>query len=122
MIIRSCSVGLVLLAFWGCAHVSERLPSASAVRQASPDSFLFAADPPVIAPGETALLRWNIEGATEVSIEEGTGYSELQLLGTFSGNGELRVQPKEDSTYVISCKGSTIVSCASTSIRVRLKR
>ena len=33
------------------------------------------------------MLRWNIEGATEVSIEEGTGYGELHLLGTFSGTG-----------------------------------
>lgn len=122
MTIRCCSVGLALLAIAGCAHLGERLPSAPVDRQPSTDSFLFKAEPSIIAPGETALLRWNIEGATEVSIEEGTGYGELHLLGTFSGTGALSVQPKEDSTYVISCRGSTTVSCASTSIRVRLKR
>ena len=34
------------------------------------DDFLFEVQPPVIAPGETALLRWSIKGATKVVIEE----------------------------------------------------
>jgi len=83
------------------------------------DDFLFEVQPRVIAPGETALLRWSIKGTTKVVIEEASkSKSQLHEIGTFSGSGSLQVRPKEDTTYVISCESST-TSCASVSVRVR---
>ena len=59
--------------------------------------FSFEVQPQVIAPGETALLRWSIKGATKVVIEEASrSSSELHKIGTFGGNGSLKVRPKED--------------------------
>jgi hypothetical protein len=88
------------------------------LRQSS-ESFVFQAEHSVIEPGETAVLRWNIRGATSVFIEETSGSGDLHTLGKFSGSGNLRVRPQDDSTYVISCEGSTTVSCASVSVRVK---
>ena len=87
------------------------------------DDFFFEIQPRVIVPGETALLRWSIKGATKVMIEEAAKSSrELHKIGTFGGSGSLLVRPTEDTTYVITCEGSTTYSCASVSIRVRVKQ
>ena len=87
------------------------------------DDFLFEIQPRVIVAGETALLRWSIKGATKVVIEEASKSSrELHKIGTFGGSGSLQVRPTEDTTYVITCEGSTTYSCASVSIRVRVKQ
>jgi hypothetical protein len=86
------------------------------------DDFLFEVQPRVIAPGETAILRWSIKGTTKVVIEEASkSKSQLQETGTFSGSGSCQVRPREDTTYVISCESST-TSCAPVSLRVRLKQ
>jgi hypothetical protein len=93
-----------------------------AVPQKSAD-FVFEVEPRVIAAGESALLRWSIKGATKVLIEEASNSSrELRKLGTFGGRGSLQVRPTEDTTYVVSCEGSTTFSCASVTIRVEVKR
>lgn len=85
--------------------------------------FLFEAVPPVIVAGETATLRWSIKGATQVVIDEAsTASRELHKLGTFGPSGSIQVQPREDTTYVVSCEGSTTYSCASLTIRVQVKR
>jgi hypothetical protein len=89
--------------------------------------FLFEIQPREIAAGETATLRWSIKGATKITIEEAPessiGRAELHRLGTFQGgSGTLQVSPVENTTYVISCEGSTTYSCASLSVRVRVKR
>ena len=110
-----CLLALVLL---GAPSRSQDV-GRSADKQQKPDDFLFDVQPRVIAPGETALLRWSIKGATKVVIEEAsTSKSQLHEIGTFSGSGSLQVRPKEDTTYVISCESST-TSCASVSVRVR---
>ena len=46
----------------------------------------------------------------------------LRKVGSFDSTGSLQVQPSEDTTYVFSCEGSTTYSCASVSVRVRVKR
>jgi hypothetical protein len=87
------------------------------------DDFLFDVQPRVVAPGETAVLRWSIKGATKVVIEEGPeSKSDLRTMGTFGGSGTLSVSPKENTIYVITCEGSTTYSCASVSIRVLVKK
>ncbi len=91
----------------------------SADKQQKADDFLFEVQPRVIAPGETALLRWSIKGATKVVIEEESkSKRQLREIGTFGGSGSLQVRPKEDTTYVISCEAPT-TSCASVSVRVQ---
>jgi len=91
------------------------------------DDFLFEVQPREIAAGETAVLRWAIKGATKITIEEApessVGRGELRKLGTFEGSsGTLQVRPTENTTYVVSCEGSTGYSCASLSVRVRVKQ
>ena len=87
------------------------------------DEFLFDVQPRMIAPGEAATLRWSIKGATKVLIEEASSSGgELHKLGTFGGSGSLEIRPKEDTTYVVTCEGSTTHSCASVTVRVRVKQ
>jgi hypothetical protein len=83
---------------------------------------MFEIQPRVITAGETAVLRWSVKGATKVVIEEVPDSKRyLKPVGTFGGSGSIPVSPKENTTYVISCEGSTTVSCASVSVRVRVK-
>lgn len=87
--------------------------------------FLFEVQPREIVEGEAALLRWSIKGATKVVIEEApvSGNRDLRKLGTFEGSsGTLEVRPRENTTYVVTCEGSTTYSCASATVRVRVKR
>lgn len=91
------------------------------------EDFIFEVQPREIAAGEGAVLRWSIKGATQITIEEEpesmVGRGELQKLGTFEGgSGTLQVKPAENTTYVISCTGETKYTCASLSVRVRVKR
>jgi hypothetical protein len=86
------------------------------------DEFLFDVQPRIITAGEPATLRWSIKGATKVMLEEASGSGrELRKMGTFGGSGSVQIHPKEDTTYVISCEGSTTFSCASITVRVRVK-
>ena len=85
--------------------------------------FVFDVRPRIIGAGETAVLYWSIKGATKVVIEESSISSpRLRQIGTFGANGSFEVRPSEDTTYVVSCEGSTTYSCASISVRVRVKR
>lgn len=102
--------------------MGEKRSAAPANLKPASERFLFEAELSVIGPGEMSLLRWNIQGATSVSIEEASGTHELHLIGKFSRTGTLPVRPEKNSTYVISCEGSTQFSCASVSVRVRVKR
>ena len=87
------------------------------------EDFLVDVQPRTIAAGETAVLRWSIKGATKVLIEEASGSRRaLSTVGTFGGSGTLKVRPKENTTYVVTCEGSTTYSCASVSIRVQVKK
>jgi plastocyanin len=85
--------------------------------------FLFEVQPREIAPGDTFTWRWAIKGATKVLIEEASvSERELRRIGTFGASGSLEVQPKEDTSYVLSCEGSTTYSCVSVTVRVRGKK
>jgi len=105
-----------ILALTACVH--ENAPPAPA-----PPSYVFNVEPTTIAPGEWATLFWNIPGATKVSIEAAglKTTDELQRLGSFDPVGSLRVAPASDTTYVITCEGGTTVTCASVSVRIRVK-
>ena len=84
---------------------------------------VLAVEPSVVTPGESALLFWNVPDATKVSVSEAASVAgDFHDLGSFGGSGSLEVRPAEDTTYVIDCEGSTTLSCASVSVRVRVKR
>lgn len=116
---RATLLGVALLAATACGHVPTAVPSAPAASGQSQTDFFFVAEPPVVAPGHASLLRWNIQGATSVTIEEASGSGKLHRIGEFGGSGTLEVRPERDSTYVVSCNGSATFSCASVAVRVR---
>ena len=116
---RATLLGVALLAATACGRAPTAVPSAPVASAQSQTEFFFVAEPPVVAPGHACLLRWNIQGATSVTIEEASGSGKLHPIGEFGGSGTLEVRPETDSTYVVSCNGSAAFSCASVSVRVR---
>ena len=87
------------------------------------DDFLFEVQPRRVVAGEVATLRWSIKGATKVVLEETSDSRRgLHKIGTFGGSGSLQVHPKEDTTYVVTCEGSTTYSCASVTVHVRVEQ
>jgi len=124
-VIWCCFFGVLLLQITGASQDAVRVAQKSEVQK--PEDFLFEVQPREIAAGGIAVLRWSIKGATEITIEEApessAGNRELHKLGTFQGSsGTLEVKPKENTTYVISCVGSTSYACASLTVRVRVKQ
>jgi len=118
--LRKGAVVLAVLAVSACTHENARPVEPAAV---SPpiENYVLRAEPSIIAPGVLVTLHWSIPGATRVSIDAtGATHRELQHVGTFGGSGEVQVKPAEDTMYVISCEGSTTISCASVSVRVRV--
>jgi len=114
-------LAVALLALTGCAH-EERV--ATPPPAGHTQDYVFEAEPSTIAPGETVTLHWNIPGAAKVTIEGARlrRNEELQKVGTFGPVGKVDVKPVADMTYVITCEGSGSVTCASISVRVRVKR
>lgn len=110
------AAGLLILT--ACMHPEKRVLPPPQLPQ-----YTFTIEPRELAPGESAMLRWNIPGATTIVIEQAgfTNPQDLQRIGTFAASGELRVTPEADTTYVLSCEGGSNLTCASVSIRVRVK-
>ena len=120
-IARSCLLAIAFLEALTRGQGVDRATQKQRTQES--DVFLFEVQPKVIAAGETAVLRWSIKGATKVVIEEAPASRDaLSILGTFGGSGSLKVCPKENTTYVVTCEGSTTYSCASVSIRVQVKK
>jgi hypothetical protein len=116
---KACLFGLAIVGLVGGQQTSTR----DKQRDERSKDFVFEIRPPVIAPGETAVLYWSIKGATKVTIEQvPASKRDLEKIGTFAGSGQLEVRPREDTTYVVSCEGSTTLVCASISVRVRVKQ
>jgi hypothetical protein len=116
-----CLFALVLLAALGPCQALAR--DKNAAEDQTSNTFRFEVQPREIAPGETAILRWAIKDATKVLIEEASkSRGDLRKIGNFAATGSLLVQPKEDTTYVLTCQGSTTYSCASATLRVRVKK
>lgn len=114
---------LPLLWVTGTGQTASRYTEKKTTANKAKD-FLCEVRPREIAPGETAVLRWLVKGATRVVVQEApdSRAGELRSIGEFKGeSGQLEVRPKESTTYVILCEGSTTYTCASTSVRVRVK-
>ncbi len=125
-ILQSCLLALLVFAIPGrglAAASAEPEPASRKSTDGKSTDFLFEAHPKVIAAGETVVLHWEIKGATKVVIDEQQKSSDaLHNLGTFGGSGTLPVHPTENTMYIVTCEGSTSHSCASVSVRVRVKR
>ena len=94
MITRQYLLSAALLVTAGCTHnPGSHNYFPGSLRQSS-DNFVFEAQPSIIRPGETALLRWNIQGATSVTIEAASDDNKLQVIGTFGARDTLKCSPK----------------------------
>ena len=120
-ITRCCLLAIALLALPCRSQDTSRIAHQRAPQNS--DDFVFEVQPRVIESGEKAVLHWSIKGATKVVIEEWSESKRwLRPLGTFGATGSLAVAPKEDTTYLLSCEGSTTYVCASVSVRVKAQK
>lgn len=58
----------------------------------------FSAEPSTIERGQSAVLRWNVSGATNVAISNG--------IGTVPASGTQRITPQQTISYVLTASGS----------------
>ncbi|MDQ6665945.1 MAG: OmpA family protein [Acidobacteriota bacterium] len=58
----------------------------------------FAVEPTTVERGQSALLRWSVSNATEVTIDNG--------VGTVQSNGSRKIIPSESTTYKLTARGS----------------
>ena len=70
----------------------------SVTYEGAPTIRRFWADPPTINAGESAVLRWEVVNADEVTIKPGVGRVDAQ--------GPFRVIPQTTTTYYISAASS----------------
>jgi len=122
MKVAACSL-LFFLLLSGTGQTTSR--NAEKTTAGKGKDFVCEIQPREIAPGGVAVLKWSIKGATRVVIQASSDSQAgaLREIARFDGaSGELEVKPKESTTYVIMCEGSTTYVCASASVRVRVKR
>jgi peptidoglycan-associated lipoprotein len=70
----------------------------------------FSVEPSTIERGQSAVLRWNVTGATNVAINNG--------LGTVTANGNRRIQPTDTTTYLLTATGPEGETTATTTVTV----
>lgn len=61
---------------------------------ARPSILAFSIEPSTIQPGQSATLRWNVSGATEISIDQG--------IGRVSPTDTRTVTPRDSTTYTLT--------------------
>ncbi|MCX6008002.1 MAG: zinc ribbon domain-containing protein [Chloroflexi bacterium] len=71
----------------------------------------FNAVPGVITKGQSTELRWNVSGATSVSIDQGIGTVDLR-------SGTVEVSPATHTTYILTATGTAGSSTASVIVTV----
>lgn len=70
----------------------------------------FSVEPSTIERGQSAVLRWNVTGSTNVSIDHG--------LGTVAATGTQRITPGDTTTYMLTANGPAGDTTASATITV----
>src|SRR4030042_6001019 len=73
----------------------------------SPVISSFEADPPTITAGGSATLKWNVSGATKVSIDQG--------IGSVALSGSRAVMPSATTVYTLTAtnaSGATVPATA----------
>lgn len=102
---------LVLIVFaWACGGKHTPLPppppptpeakAAPGNAPAGPGSAVigeFSVEPSTIERGQSAVLRWNVTGATNVAIDNG--------FGTVPPNGTRRITPPDTTSYTLTATG-----------------
>jgi peptidoglycan-associated lipoprotein len=58
----------------------------------------FSVEPSSIERGQSAVLRWNVTGSTNVAINNG--------IGTVPANGNRRITPADTTTYTLTASGT----------------
>lgn len=72
----------------------------------------FTAEPSTVTQGSPSTLRWSVENATDISIDQG--------IGTLtSASGSRTVTPSVDTTYTLVAKGVGGTSSSSVTVSVR---
>ena len=99
-----CAVGILLLVLAaGCnkkvSVAAPAPPPATPVAEmpAPPTISEFAVDPGLIERGQTAELRWQVTGATQIEINQGIGSVPL--------SGSRQIGPGESITYTLTAQG-----------------
>ncbi|SRR5581483_7894461 len=77
---------------------------------AKPTITQFSAEPTSIERGQSATLRWSVENATDISIDQG--------IGTVQANGSRRVFPTDSTTYTLTANGPGGSATATATVNV----
>jgi peptidoglycan-associated lipoprotein len=72
-------------------------PPAATPPPAQPTVMEFSAEPSSIERGQSAILRWSVSNATDISIDNG--------VGTVPASGNRRVIPSDTTTYTLRATG-----------------
>jgi peptidoglycan-associated lipoprotein len=101
----------VMLLCSGCAKKAAKATPPAAPAPATPTATL-AASPDVIQQGQSTVLTWKTENASEVTIEG---------LGTLNASGSKSVMPNGSTTYTLVAKGPGGTENASARVTVNAK-
>lgn len=78
--------------------------------QQPPDILFFEPDQPIAISGVPIKLRWRIEKAHSISIDNG--------VGDVTGLSEVKISPQTHTTYTITAKGYNDTSKAETQVKI----
>src|SRR5579863_1888878 len=70
----------------------------------------FTVEPSSIERGQSAVLRWNVTGATNIAIDHG--------VGTVPASGNSRVTPGDTTTYTLTASGAGSDTTATATVTV----
>jgi len=70
----------------------------------------FTVEPSSVERGQSAVLRWNVTGSNNVSIDHG--------LGTVAASGTQRITPNDTTTYMLTASGPGGDAMASATVTV----
>lgn len=85
-------------------------PEAPKAPPAKPTIAQFSAEPSSIERGQSSTLRWSVENATNISINQG--------VGSVQANGSTRVQPNDSTTYTLTATGPGGEATATATVNV----
>ena len=70
----------------------------------------FTVEPSAVERGQSAVLRWNVNGSTNVAISNG--------IGTVPPSGNQRITPPDTTTYTLTATGTNGETTATATVRV----
>jgi peptidoglycan-associated lipoprotein len=110
-------IGIVLLAFvGGCKKkapvaATPPAPAPTEVAKPSPPTIsVFSIEPDGIQQGQSAEMRWRVEDATDIEINQG--------IGAVTPSGERQVAPSASMTYTLLAKGPGGTATANATLNV----